>query len=87
MEITGYKKVNYDQLQRELLKGRANKQDVHEINLAAAIDVKSVGTIRNCFDEERQTVSDEVMTKLFKELELDGIILWQNGERNYLIKK
>ena len=56
MEITGYKKVNYDQLQRELQKNRDDKGDVHEINLAAAIDVKSVGTIRNCFDKEGQTV-------------------------------
>ena len=87
MDFTGYKKVNYEQLQSVLHKSRANKSEVHEISLAAAIDVKSVGTIRNCFDTERQTVSDEVLTKLFRELEIDGIILWENGERNYLIKK
>lgn len=87
MEVLGYRKVTYTQLQKELQKSRADKPDLHEINLAANINVKSVGTIRNCFVEDAQVVSDEVLTKLFKELELDGIVLWSNGERNYLIKK
>jgi len=87
MEVLGYKKVTYSQLQSALQKSKAEKPDLHEINLAANINVKSVGTIRNCFAEDNQAVSDEVLTKLFKELEFDGIILWSNGERNYLIKK
>lgn len=87
MEVAGYIKVTYKQLQRELQKNRVNKEEVHEIALAAAINVKSVGTIRNCFDTVKQTVSDEVLSKLFKELDLDGVILWANGERNYFIKK
>jgi len=86
MEVLGYKKINYQQLQTEIKK-RKDEKDVHEITLAANIEVKSVGTIRNCFNQNEQTVSDEVFTKLFNELELDGIILWKNGERNYLIKK
>ncbi len=86
MEVLGYKKINYQQLQSEMDKKKKEK-DVHEITLAANIEVKSVGTIRNCFNKEEQTVSDEVFTKLFTELGLDGLILWSNGERNYLIKK
>lgn len=86
MNFTDYQKVNYTQLQKELHKQNAGR-DVHELTLAANIGVKSVGTIRNCFDIDRQTVSDEVLTKLFKELQFKGVILWENGERNYLIKK
>jgi len=86
MEVLGYKKINYSQLQDVLDKKRKEK-DLHEIALAANIEVKSVGTIRNCFNKSEQTVSDEVFTKLFNELGIDGIVLWSNGERNYLIKK
>jgi len=87
MEVLGYKKVTYTQLQKELQRNKATKPYLHELTIAANINVKSVGTIRNCFVEESQVVSDEVLTKLFKELEFDGIVLWSGGERNYLIKK
>ncbi len=87
MEVLGYKKVTYSQLQSALQKRKADKPELHELTIAANIEVKSVGTIRNCFADNAQVVSDEVLTKLFKELEFDGIVLWSNGERNYLIKK
>lgn len=86
MEIVGYKKVTYSQLQSALQKTKADN-NIHELTLASNIQVKSVGTIRNCFADKKQLVSDIVLTKLFKELKFDAIILWFNGERTYFIKK
>mgnify|MGYP000508785014 FL=1 len=84
MEVLGYEKVTYKQLQKELHKVKLEK---HELLLAASINVKSVGTIRNCFSYDAQGVSDETLTKLFKEIGFNAIVLWADGERNYLIKK
>ena len=66
MEVLGYKKVTYAQLQSALQKTKAEKPDLHELTIAANINVKSVGTVRNCFSDTSQVVSDEVLTKLFK---------------------
>lgn len=84
MEIKGYKKVTYDDLQVIMQKKNA-EMEMHEINMAAGIDVKSVGTIRNAFTPVNQSVSDEVLTKLTTLLEIPTMIVWINGERNYYL--
>lgn len=85
MNITGYKHVNYKELQTELHKKNADA-DIHELKLAAAVDVKSVATVRNAFNTDNQVASDEVMSRLFTALNLEALIIWINGERNYYIK-
>lgn len=87
MDIPGFKKVSYEQLQIELHKKRADDESFHELAVATKIEVKSVGTVRNCFDTQRQSVSDEIFTRLFKAINLNAVILWSAGERNYFIKK
>lgn len=46
---------------------------------------KTTITLRNCFEDKKQVVSDEVLTSLMKIIKMEGKIEWQNGNRNYLI--
>jgi len=84
MEIKGYKEVTYQELQSVLHKKNADA-NMHEINMAASVNVKSVGTIRNVFNTEEQTASDEVLTKVFNVLNLPAFVLWFNGQRKYYL--
>lgn len=84
MEIKGFKKVTYEQLQSELHKKSADKDKSH-IQIAVDIDIKSVNTIKNAFETEKQIVSDQVLTNVMNAYDLDGFVLWGNGERNYYL--
>lgn len=84
MDLSNYKLVDYKEIQKELAKKR-DACNIHELNIAANINVKAVSTVRSAFNEEEQLASDEVLTKVFKELGLNAFVGWVNGERRYFI--
>lgn len=84
MDIKGFKKVTYEQLQTELHKKSADK-DMNHLKIAVDIDVKSVNTIKNAFEVDKQIVSDQVLTNVMNAYDLDGFILWGNGEKTYYL--
>jgi hypothetical protein len=84
MEIKGFKNVNYAELQT-VLQEKYVAADIPDVQIANTIDVRSLSTVKNTFNTGMQSVSDEVLTKVFKVLNLNGFVLWVNGERNYYI--
>lgn len=86
MDLRNYKQVAYKDLQKRLHE-KKSISDIHDLNLAAQLDIKSVGTIRNAFNLDKQEASDEVLTKIFNALGLDAFVGWVNGERRYFISK
>jgi len=85
MKLEGFKKVDYNTLQSEIKKVYDSDQ-VPEIQIAAQINVKSVQTVKNAFQPDKQVVSDEILTNILNALGLNSFIIWQNGERTYYIK-
>lgn len=85
MKIDGFKKIDYPSLQAEMRKVY-RPEETPEIVLATQINVKSVQTVKNAFNEDEQVVSDEVLSNILKELGIISIIGWSNGERNYYIQ-
>lgn len=85
MNLQDYKVVNYSQFQKELHK-KFSDMDCKELSIAANIGVDSVLTIRNCFNLNKQMVSDTVLTKVMDFLKLDGFVLWAGGVRKYYIR-
>ena len=85
MNLSDYEVTNYKQFLKALHLHKADC-DKTEVRLASDIGVKSVLSVRNCFDGSKQIVSDAVLTKLMEVLKLDGIIVWNKGIRYYYIK-
>ena len=86
MNFKNYSQINYENLIKELKKATTDK-DLHELTIATQVGVKSVGTIRNCYNLDVQIVSDEVLSKVFKVLNMNVFIAWIDGDRKYFIKK
>jgi hypothetical protein len=84
MEIKGFKNVNYTELQA-VLSEKYKTAAIPDVQIANDIEVRSLSTVKNTFNAGMQSVSDEVLTKVFKVLDLNGFVLWINGERNYYI--
>lgn len=88
MNIIGYKKVDYKQLQQVMQKNYADyREGKSEIDLAVTMKVKSTQTIRNAFRQDYQMVSDELLTSLNNAIGLNTCVVWVNGVRNYFIPK
>ena len=86
MEIKGFTKIQYDELQAEI-KRVYNRDELPEIQIAAKVNLKSVQTVRNAFVPGSQVISDESFSKVLPELGIDLLIVWYQGERCYYIKK
>ena len=86
MDFPGYKKTDFQNVQF-LLKKLYDDTGIHDLNFAAKIGVKSVATVRNVFNKDKQIVSDELFTIIFNALNLDAFIVWINGKRVYYVKK
>jgi hypothetical protein len=91
MEATiakGYKQINLPELQSEL-REKYRESGKTYIALAYELGIKSITTIQNILtpaDEEKQVVSDEMLTKFINHLGIEAFVKWENGERNYYIK-
>lgn len=83
--IPGYKEQTYGKFQ-ELFNDYYKTTGITMIDLASAINIKSIGTIQNAFAPIKQLASDEVITKAMEFIGFDGFIVWKNGERKYFIK-
>lgn len=84
MEIKGYKKVTYNQLQDLIKKAKeGNKSDVE---IAAALKVETTQTVKNAMQKDTQKVSDKILTSLINIVGLTGCVIWESGERNYYVK-
>jgi hypothetical protein len=85
MNLSEYKNTTYREFQKVLHKYSADCNKT-EVRIASDIGVKSVLSVRNCFDGRGQIVSDSVLTKLMECLGMDGFVLWVNGCRKYYVK-
>lgn len=86
MDIKGYKKVPYKDMQKELKK-KHDDSGKSLVDIAATINVNSTNTIKFAIDNpNEQMVSDKVLTSVFDALGLPGFVMWISGERQYFIK-
>lgn len=87
MKITGYKAVNYSQLQSKLQQAYSlHRTENTEVSVAQSLGLSTTQTVRNAFKDEMQMVSDAILTKLMKHIGFDGVVVWINGIRLYYIK-
>lgn len=84
MEIKGFKNVSYEELQLQLSKRTADTKE-SQLQIAVNLELKSISTIRNALDPERQLVSDQVLTNVMAAYGLTGFVLWSNGEKKYFL--
>lgn len=84
--ITGYKQYTYPEVQSTLHKAWVDSEKT-PVQIASEIDVKAALTVQNCFNPDKQIVSDEVLTNVMKSVGIKGSILWHEGERFYYISK
>lgn len=86
MIIKGYKKISYSELVDVLIEyKKLSKKD--KVKIASSIGLKCTQTITGAFYPYYQKVSDILLSKLMKFLEIDGFIAWYEGERCYFLKK
>jgi hypothetical protein len=57
-----------------------------EMQLAATLNLKTPITIRKAFREDKQLVSDTILTRLMKLIDFEGAIVYVNGLRLYYVK-
>lgn len=91
METTipkGFKKISLPELQLELKEVYKESGKTY-VDLAYELGIKSVTTIQNILNptEDKQVVSDEMLTKFIKHLGVQAFVQWESGERNYFLKK
>lgn len=84
MDLSNYTPIDYNVLQDQLAV-RRKAAGIHDFDLASKINIKSVTTINNAFNKDKQITSDQVLTKIFEALDVDAIVSWINGERRYFI--
>lgn len=85
INIQGYRELNYSAFQKEMGSYFANSE-IKDIEIAVKVGLKSTATVRNAFRTDTQIVSDEVMTKIMKLINIEGFILWVEGNRYYYVK-
>lgn len=83
--IKGFQQVTFSKLQSILLE-KYKESGKSYVGLAYELDVKSVSTAQNALTGAEQMVSDQILTNLIRILNLTGMVVWQNGQRNYYIK-
>jgi hypothetical protein len=84
--VKGYKQISLSDLQNELKEGYKRTGKTY-IELAYEMEIKSITTIQNILTSADQIFSDEMLTKFIKHLGINAFVKWQDGERNYYIKK
>jgi hypothetical protein len=88
MDLNNYKELTYPQLQIELAsKYKTAIANMKVFEMAYKIGANSTQTLRNCFHKKEQMVSDEILTNLFSVVKMDGVVLWDKGNRKYFVKK
>lgn len=83
MEIKGYKKITYNQLQDFIKK--AKEGNISDVQIAVDLKVETTQTVRNATQKDEQKVSDKILSSLINIVGLDGFVFWRNGIRNYYI--
>jgi hypothetical protein len=83
--IKGFNQVTFNKLQ-EIMMDRYRETKKSYVELAYELEVKSVSTAQNALTGVEQMVSDQILTNMLRILNLNGMVVWQNGERNYYIK-
>lgn len=83
--ITGYKKVEYNGLQKAL-KSSIDKNAITIPKIAVDIGVKSTETIKNAMRLDGQIASDKVLCKVMEAVGVDGLIVYSGNEKYYYIK-
>lgn len=79
-----YTKVSYSKLQ-VLINKAYSDSGMSSVDLSKKIGVKSTQTAKNALDTTWQVVSDEILTKVIKEVGLDAKVEWKDGKKSYLI--
>lgn len=83
--IKGYTPVSYKALQKDLNK-KFSESNKSLIELAADVKVNTTTTMYAALNQDKQSVSDKVLTNVFQSLSFDAFIMWVNGEKYYFIK-
>lgn len=83
--IKGYKPITYSELNKELNKAFDTSEKSYP-DLAVAAGVTSTQTIKFVFESEDQKVSDKVLTSVLNALGINGLIVWFDGGKHYLVK-
>jgi len=86
--IKGYKQITFPEF-LEALNTAFSKCNKSHLQVAADIGAKSVQTTRNALIADEfgdQIVSDNVLTKVMASLEMEGLIVYANGQKFYYAK-
>lgn len=87
LEVTGYKKISEGVLHSYIEKAYENYLSGGKSLPHAAVALgKSTQTIRYCIGKKTNLVSDEVLSKFFELVQIDGFIVIKNGVRFFYIK-
>lgn len=79
-----YERISYKALQAKIHRSWVDS-GLSLIELSKKVGVKSSQTVKNSFHTEIQMVSDEVLTKVLKEIGLPAKIEWKDGKKSYFI--
>lgn len=86
MELNkSYKKIKYKDLQ-DVISDEFKKSGKTEFDIASALKVSSQQTVKNIFNYNEQVVSDKILSKTLSYLKINASVLWNNGERVYIIE-
>ena len=84
MVIDGYKEVTYFELINKLKEYRDYSKKSNA-QIAVQLGFRASQTLANALNQNEQNVKDSTLTKIMQHLELDGAIVWINGEKHYYI--
>jgi hypothetical protein len=85
MDFIGYENKTYKQFQKVLWQLSVDSGK-GEAKLSLEMGGVSIQSVRNCFDNSTQRVSDAILTKLMDCLGMEGFVLWVGGVRKYYIR-
>lgn len=82
--ITGYREVKYTELV-EAIQAHKQNSGKSDMQIAIEIGVSTQNTVKNINNDE-QIVSDKVLTNTMQSIDLEGIVVWNRGQKTYYIK-
>lgn len=84
IKIAGYKEVSYTELV-QAIKVSQNTIGKSDVQIAVEIGVGTPNTVKNAIND-KQIVSDKVLTNIMQSIDLDGFVLSKDGNKTYYIK-
>ena len=82
--IEGYRYRTYGQVIGEIHRQYLNSELTCKL-MAQALNVKSISTVQNCLKKNKQVVSDLLLTRFASQLNINLLIVWNDGKRYYYL--